>query len=165
MSKHLDTMMVLTANQKATLLQEGGSGDWRFAAWRARNTPYIVCTSSAPYERGRGFLIGKVSGVKPADTKGRLFIEISEYADINVPHMWGGDRNPNVYVSSEDLQIDFSKLEWKPVTQAKNATVPAVETHQMQDVDVGVLTIDTAKLGLAKGLGVPVSAIKITIEA
>ena len=62
-------------------------------------------------------MVGKVKDVVPTPArKGRFLIQFSEYALVNVPDVWKGDRNPVRYVERlEDLGIDPLTLKWKPM--------------------------------------------------
>ena len=55
-------------------------------------------------------------------------IEFSEFARVDIPDIWLGDRNPVKYRRLEDLDIDFSKLKWEPMPEPNSAPVPVVET-------------------------------------
>ena len=90
-------------------------------------------------------------------------ILFSEYARVNIPNAWKGDRNPVKYASLKDVGIDPSNLKREPMpspTTGKaasraHANVAAVESR---------LTIAEAKKALALTFGVPSEAVEIVIR-
>lgn len=166
-----DVLMVFTGKGRSQILADGGSQSWALNADRARRCRYLVCTQNRPglpwskpeAEEGTAFLIGKVSGVSQArddDSDGRYLIEIDSYAELDMPKLWDGGRNPVRYTNLTDLGIDVAKLTFKPLPTSKKAAAAAPAA----DAPVG-LTVQQAKEGLSKTFGVPLSAIEIVIRA
>lgn len=106
--------------------------------------------------QSRGFLLGRISGTKEApENPGRRIIQLSEYADIDIPNGWTGQQNPIRYTSLSELGIDPDKVEWKPFPM----------DHVVDQDHIPALTIEEAKRGLAKKLGVTPDCVEITIRA
>ena len=116
-----DAIVVFTARSPARIIREGGSQSWVLNAARAKSCQWLVCTqnrhhpdhtfSDATEPHGAGFLVGKISGIRPSrepDGEDRWHITISEYARIHVPDLRGEGRNPVRYASLADLGIDPS---------------------------------------------------------
>lgn len=176
-----NTVVVFTARTVEQILREGGTAAWRVNRRHAQHAGYVVCTRNAhhvatdgPEEHGSAFLIGKVSGVVRAsdelklvgDTpqkagKLRYLIQFSEYARVNVPGVWKGDRNPVKYANLEELGIDVSVLEWEPMP---TSPAPIRDVTPVTCTYSGPLTMAQAKTGLALTFGVPPEAIEITIR-
>lgn len=160
-----NAVTVFTAKSLASILAEGGSGDWKLDAARAKKCEWLVCTQNAhnpedyadgTESHGSAFLVGKISRITPAPTPGRWTIEFSEYAHISEPDVWTGDRNPVRYTTLDALGIDvsgmsFQKIDGKAAPTARPAPV------------VG-LTIVQAKAGLAATYDVDVDSIEIVIR-
>lgn len=164
-----DTVMVFTSTPLEKVFEDGGSGNWSAKASRVASCQYVVLVKSDTSSNGfptndvplgSAFLIGKVTGTKESEEVNRLIIQFSEYAEINLPGAWTGNRNPVAYLDIEDLEKkyqDFSlaELTWHPFP-----------TEKVKEVDtVKPLTIADAKLGLAKQLGIDPSQIEIRITA
>jgi hypothetical protein len=116
-------LVVLTAKDTRSLLEEQGCGNWRLDADRARQCAFLVCTQNAHHPdpaffptapHGAAFLIGRVAGVVPAMAEpGRWLIKIAEYAECNIPNIWqksGPGRYPVRYTTLEALGIDPTHL-------------------------------------------------------
>lgn len=88
-----------------------------------------------------------------------MVIQISEYSEIDIPNAWTGNRNPVAYTEVDSFEVkhhfDISKLSWElfPVNE-----VP-------QQASIKALTMDEAKNGIAKTLGIDPSCIEIQIKA
>jgi hypothetical protein len=164
----MDTIIVFTSKPFETMIIEGGSGYWSANKKRIEKCKYIVTTKSntlrehfpsdIKISQGSAFLIGKISGIAEKENK-RLLIQFSEYAEINIKDSWTGNRNPVAYIDidifSEENGLDISKLEWK--------SFPFNEAEIEENVKA--LTIDDAKKGIAKTLGIDASCIEIQIKA
>lgn len=115
--------VVFTAKSVETLLAEGGTSAWRLDRNHARQCAYVVCTRNAKAEWVEGpephqsaFLVGKISDVVPApDRPERYLIQFREYARVDIPNVWKGDRNPIRYSTLQELGIDPVKLKWQPI--------------------------------------------------
>lgn len=150
-----DVISVLTYKSIETILEVGGTQSWRLDRTRAAGCDYVVICrnkkspgAEGPEPHGTAFMVGKVKDVVPStETADRWLITISEYALTDFPDQWEG-RNPVGYWTDDDFDIDFKRLDYKPI----NAS-PAG------------LTIAEAKAGLALGLNVPETSIEIIIRS
>jgi hypothetical protein len=164
-----DTVMVYTSKPLHVNFEDGGSGNWTASEGNVKSCKYVVLVKSDTYSDnfspndipiGTAFLIGKISGVKRSEIATRLVIQFSEYAEINLPDAWTGNRNPVAYLNIQDLEqkyesFSLSDLTWQPFPSEK-----------VKEVDnIKPLTINEAKLGLAKQLGIDPSNIEIRITA
>lgn len=166
-----EAIVVFTAKSVERLLQEGGTSSWRLDRNHARKCAFAVCTRNANADWVEGseahhsaFLVGKVREVvQSPDREDRYLVQFSEYALVNIPDVWKGERNPVKYASMGDLGIDPSKLKWKdmPETRAE-ASVPTREPVKAGDTPA--LTMAEAKKGLALTFGVSPDAVEITIR-
>jgi hypothetical protein len=135
------------------------------------------------------FLIAKISRIEKSTEKGsadRAIIQISEYAELSVPNAWDGNRNPVAYKHLRDFGINtFEDLEesltWTRLGAQINfgnrepADMPGDDyvAAQVSTTSVGdsagddepkALTVDEAKIGLARKFGVSIDQIEITIR-
>lgn len=167
-------VIVFTAKSTDRLLKEGGTSSWRLDRTHARKCAFAVCTRNANADWVEGaedhhsaFLVGKVSDVVPCPDypdKSRFLIQFSEFARVNIPNAWKGDRNPVKYGSLEELGIDPSTLTWEPMPVAGSMPAPILEKQVQGAVVAGPLTMAEAKKGLALTFGVAPEAIEITIR-
>ena len=164
-----EAVVVFTGKSIDTLLHEGGTSSWRLDRNHARQCAFAVCTRNSKIawvegqeQHGSAFLVGKVCGVVPTpeDERSRYLIQFSEYALVDLPETWKGDRNPVKYGTLEQLGIDPSKLDWKPMPPSKAKP----RRDATQEGDVRSLSMDLAKKGLALTFGVRPEAIEITIR-
>lgn len=175
--------VVFTAKSTERILAEGGTSAWRLDRNHARRCEFAICTRNAYAKWNQGdwaegleahhtaFLVGKISDVVPCEPtpenneapENRFLIKFSEFARVNIPGVWSGDRNPVKYRSAKDLGIDFSTLKWEPMTEPKNTPAPVVKAPAPKN-NVGALTMAEAKKGLALTFNVPPDAIEITIR-
>jgi hypothetical protein len=156
-----NAVVVLTARGPDKILAEGGSQNWRLNEDRARKSEYLVCVQnrhngnwgSATEPHGTAFLIGRITEIVPSpEEPQRWLIKIGQYAKINVPNVWQSWRFPVRYMSLEELGIDPEKLEFETLEGA---------THGPQKLgDV----IDLAKQQIAAFAGVPVGAVRISVD-
>jgi len=166
----MNVVMVFTSQPLQTMIDNGGSGNWAANRKRLEKCTYLVATKSNtlrehfPSDRnvkqGAAFLVGKISNIaESSHHEGRLVIQLSEFKEINLPKVWTGNRNPVAYTSTEKLQeehgLDLSNLDW--------SDFPATNITPVSNVKA--LTIDEAKEGIAKTLGVDTSCIEISITA
>jgi len=173
--------VVFTAKSIERILREGGTSAWRLDRNHARRCEFVVCTRNAHADWGDGaeahhaaFLVGKISDVVPCKPtpendevpENRFLIKFCEFARVDIPDVWKGDRNPVKYRSAEDLGIDFSALKWEPMPERDSAPAPVVATPSAANSkpSVGSLTMAEAKKGLALTFNVPPEAIEITIR-
>lgn len=155
-------VVVLTARGKTRILKEGGSQSWRLNAHNAGKCDYLVCVQNRKQSWGEpevdhhtAFLVGKISSISQSqeeDADGRWIINISEYADISIPNMWDGNRNPVSYSSLEEMNIDLNELKFTKLN----------EDNSSKTLDK--ISIPEAKRLLANYFDVPQENISITIN-
>lgn len=182
MSKEI--AVVFTARRLERILAEGGTSSWRLDPNRTRRCEFVVCTRNAhghwdqgnwgegPEAHHAAFVVGKIQKVVPSTAppengespKSRYLIQFSEFARVNIPDVWKGDRNPVKYMSLEELGIDFSKLKWEAMPEPDVTPAPVVESLSASMASTGPLTMAEAKKGLALTFNVPPEAIEITIR-
>jgi hypothetical protein len=161
------------------ILKEGGTSSWRLDRNHARRCAFAVCTRNANADWVEGsephhsaFLVGKIRDVVPClptpendeAAENRYLIQFSEYARVNIPDTWGGDRNPIKYTTLEELGINPSALKWEPMPENTEPTGAVDQMVAPKSSAVQPLTIAAAKRGLAKALNVPPEAVEITIR-
>jgi hypothetical protein len=132
-----EAIVVFTAKPAEQILADGGSGDWRLDAQRARQAEYLVCTqnqhNSDPIDprvgpprapHGAAFLIARISGVAPSHAEPkRWMINIREYTECLLVNIWRKSgqihlRYPVWYTTLEDLGIDLATLPtFRPLSQ------------------------------------------------
>ncbi len=164
-------VIVFTYKSLDRILEDGGTSAWRLDRNHARSCDYAVCTRNAHSEHSEGrephrsaFLVGKVKDVVPSKGReGRFIVLFSEYAEVDIPDAWKGDRNPVSYGKLSDLGITPSALNWQPMPVTLEPE-PAPEIEHKKVSVVPPLTMAEAKLGLAKGFDVSPDCIEITIK-
>ncbi|HJS12213.1 hypothetical protein [Sphingopyxis sp.] len=165
-----DSIMVLTFKGIERLLTDGGTSSWRLSRKEALKCKYAICARNRFDERNEGmeehgtaFLIGRIRDIVPAnDRPYRWLIRFEEFAEVSIPDAWDGVRNPVRYINLADLGIDESDLDFKPMAQPTRAANPR---QKQEVVETNELTIEMAKILLAKKFGVDPAAIEITIRA
>jgi hypothetical protein len=120
---------LLTHEPVLEILSEGGTGNWVANAQRVRNYPFVVLvrnrrhpSAPADVEHRTAFLVGRISGVRAVSETAvsgypRVFIEISEYAEVAVSNAWGKSQNPVWFTDLETLGIKEDELQFKPVDE------------------------------------------------
>lgn len=158
--------LTFTARGIERILREGGSGCWTADPYRVSNSvEYVVCCQNTNPQRkgndwgeishkhGQAFIVGKLSEVvlatKDLGEKKRYRFLFSEYAEIEVDNLWGGDRFPVRYLSEDDLPFNIRSLEFK--------AMPVFEPTEH------IFTLDEAKEALAKVHEMKKSDIKIIL--
>jgi len=165
-----DTLIVFTARSPERIIREGGSQAWLLNPARAKLCAWLVCTqnrhnpdhefSDATEPHGCGFLLGRISGVRPSEEdEGRWLISISEFARINYPDLWDHGRNPVRYTSLGELGISLDGVQFQPMPTSAEPR-PPVGSQRVPPT----LTIAEAKRALAASFGVKPEAIEITIR-
>jgi hypothetical protein len=163
--------VLFTAKSIERILREGGTSSWRLDRNHARQCSFAICTRNAHADWVEGqeahrsaFLVGKIKDVVTSPTyNDRYLIQFSEFALVNIPDAWKGDRNPVRYSTLEEIGIDPAKLKWEPMP--KFVDTPKTETEPIPLTQVvGALTMAEAKKGLSLTFGVPPEAIEITIR-
>ncbi|WP_210302221.1 hypothetical protein [Methylobacterium brachythecii] len=115
-------------------------------------------------------MIGRIKEVilsqEDNDKTERYFVVFSEYAEISHEDAWPGNRNPVRYSDLSEFGVDDpDALIWHPMHQPTPQRQQASASTQVEDHGVvGPLTIPEARVALAVGLGVPESAIEITVR-
>jgi len=165
-----EVLMVFTGKSVKTILKEGGTSSWHVKPSRARQCAYAVCTRNSKISwvqgnepHGSAFLIGRIREVVQTppeiDSRGRsdrYLIRFSQYALLNIPNVWKGDRVPTRYMTLSELSIDLEKLKWLSMTQP--------QVTDSGNAMVTELSIAEAKPLLARKYGVPPESIEITIR-
>jgi hypothetical protein len=174
-----EAIVVFTAKSIDRILREGGTSAWRLNRNRARQCPLVVCTRNAHsgWVEGKeahhsAFVVGKVLDVVPCEAtpennesdKNRYLIRFSEFARVNIPDYWEGDRNPVVYRSLEQLGIDPTALRWEVMPEPVPSVEPSDGLDRSQQVGFRPLTLSEAKKGLALTFNVAPEAVEITIR-
>lgn len=164
-------VVVLTARGKSRILREGGSQAWRLNAHHAGKCSYVVCVQNRNKSWGQpeakhhtAFLIGKISSISQSQeegSQGRWIINISEYADISIPNVWDGNRNPVAYRTLEELNIDLENLQFNKLEQEPNVLEQA---NKPKEKELEKISIPEAKRLLANYFDVPQENISITIN-
>ena len=163
-------VVILTARGKSRILREGGSQAWRLNAHHAGKCSYVVCVQNRNKSWGQpeakhhtAFLIGKISSISQSQeegSQGRWIINISEYADISIPNVWDGNRNPVAYRTLEELNIDLENLQFNKLEQEPNVLEQANKPKE----ELEKISIPEAKRLLANYFDVPQENISITIN-
>lgn len=178
-------LVVLTSRGTQRLLSEGGTQSWRLDPLRVQRLEYCVCVQNldtghfggADHEQHTAFLIGRISGVVPShEAQGRFLVQFSEYASVNCPKAWLGGRNPVRYGLLEDFGVlDPDTLDWHymPDEQTADAALSRIkagvsERLGLRDARSNPQSASNSlaeyKTELAERLGVPESAIEISIK-
>lgn len=183
-------VIVFTFKSVKRLIREGGTSSWRLDRNHARHCAFAVCTRNSKRNEAEddledsahvddapktedhqsAFLVGKISNVVPCPRHGdqkRYLIQFSEYARVNIPDAWRGNRNPVKYSSLKELGIDPAALNWEPMpapSALKSAPTASKWAVEGGGDIIGPLTMADAKKGLALTFGVPPEAIEITIR-
>ena len=169
MSEGAEMVKVLTSKSLRLMFEESGTGIWKANAERVARCKYVIIVRNHSLDRssdedwisrddiphGTAFLVGRGLSTIPHQEKGRVTIAFQEYAEIKQPNSWDGSKNPVAYLNESDFELDLSALKWKPFP--RELAVP--ELH------VRPLTINEAKQGIAKSLGLSVDNIEIIIRA
>ncbi|WP_318587889.1 hypothetical protein [Enterobacter hormaechei] len=167
---------VLTARGITEILSTGGSQAWRLDASHAAKYEYLVCVQNSKKDWGsqeakhhHAFMVGRISGISRApENPHRWIINISSYAEIDIPEQWDGNRNPVSYRNLKDIGIETNKLEFKAVPKfaptSLNVEQAGDEYEDEEENVVKPLTLKEAKVGLALYFGVNEENIQITIQ-
>ena len=180
-------LIVFTFKSIERLLREGGTSSWRLNRNHAKQCVFAVCTRNtkrneaeddledpghvgdAPKTEAHqsAFLVGRIGNIVRCPRHGdkmRHLIQFSEYARVNVPDAWKGDRNPVKYGALEEFGIDPSALRWEPMPATEAATPAPTASNKANSDTTGHLTMAEAKKGLALTFGVSPDAVEITIR-
>lgn len=154
-------VVVLTGKTFERLVSDGGTGFWRANQSALQACKYVLMVANSKTKEKlsqyhpssihhHAFLVGKLKGTLKVDD--RILIQISEYAHINLPNAWKGDRNPVRYLDitelKSELNLEIEKLEWLPFPQKEVSHLP----HQQQGVLLRDASIEQL-IARAKDLG------------
>src|SRR5690349_18178383 len=118
-------LVVFTRKPFEEIQANGGTGNWKIDPPRVIRTPYVVCTSNSHDRHGAAFVIGKPGEPRLVrrDELGRprYFIPFTDFAQIDRPNVWDGQRNPVKYTTLEALGIDPAELDFQPMPQRTEA--------------------------------------------
>lgn len=149
-----NTIITFTRNQLQEIKEKGYDYSWILNKQRAEKCKYLVCCHSEGAKRRDAFLVALINRIRQVDNdvKGnaRWAIDISEYANIDLPNVWQGWQNPVHYTSLDELGIEPSSIRFKKLQESKN--------------DISSLTIEQAKQGLAKSFAINPEQIEILIK-
>ena len=168
-----NAVTVFTGKSTESIFEEGGSSSWVMDRTHAMGCRYLVCCRSGidwvegPEPRGSAFLVGIISDIVPSpdpDLSHRWLVKISEYALVAARDVWRGWRNPVRYTTLEELGIDPTVLDFKPMPETMQLREPRVKAKYAVPAESNSLTIAEAKRGLAKTFSVAEDAIEITIR-
>jgi len=203
-----ESVMVYTYKSKETILKYGGSQSWKLNPNRVKKCEYIICFNNSTHSLsenkenfGQAFFVGKISNVKRNYgfiTNDRWIIEFDEYAEINMidnwkitssnaPYLWGGWRNPVIYLPTKEVKINFDKLlfkkaperdlsfieqhgkmekEWFQNLSAETNQENIIRKENLKEISnkVDSLTIEEAKIGLSKYYNIPEENIEIILR-
>ena len=177
---HKDTVMVFTVDSFERIIKEGGTSAWHLDPKRVEGCEYVVCTRKTATSKRlpelplSAFVIGKIGSVVPAQradfpginqTK-RYLIGFSEFARIQIPDAWVKQMNPVKYIALNSLSIDPTNLNWEPmpttvVDWGKSIDEASLNSNAPGN---GTVTISSAKISLARALGVKPEQVEITIK-
>ena len=133
-----EALAIFTAKSKSTIRNDGGTQAWVPNRAHARGCHYaVMCRNTraewappkdkAPEPHGSAFLVGRISDVVPSTKDGaRWKVVFDEYAEVSIPDVWEGWRNPVKYTTLEELGIDIEDLDFKPTlaTQTSRGALP-----------------------------------------
>jgi hypothetical protein len=184
--------VVFTYKSIERILRDGGTQSWRMHPSHIGAFEYVVCARNrrhalveGPEEHGSAFLIGRVRDVVPSTDpeviertrvtgRKRFLIRMAEAAIIDVPKFWQWGRWPTHYGNLDDLGIDPSKIDFKPLsdllreirenTRIPTTARPAGTTSSPAPAQSWRDLIEAAKIGLGAQLGVDASSIEITVR-
>ena len=168
-------LAIFTGKGTPVILEVGGSQSWVLDRNKARACKYAVLyfNEGAPWStkgfatpHHHAFLVGRISDVaRSVETPDRWIVEFDEYAEVKDAGVWGGWRNPIRYTTLEELGIDESELDFKPMPAPNESPATAPDPHTSRSGPEPMrLTIEAAKAGLAATYGVKPEAIEIIIR-
>ena len=181
-----DTVAVFTVRSPQRVLREGGTQAWVLNPVRAKQCTWVVCVQNRNhkdhvFEEGTSphataFMVGRIASLRRSleeDALERWYIAFSEYAMIDMPHVWKGRRNPVRYTLLADLGIDPATLSFQVLPPPQPVPLPEPPRPRIEapvpplvaapTVPRG-LTISEAKRGLASTFGLAEEAVEITIR-
>jgi len=158
-----DTILTITENTLLDCIERAGVG-WMAASFKqAQKVMYVVVAHRGGIDNGAAKFVIKVKGVNRHPNENRVMFTFEEYAEIDVPNAWPGNRKPFTYVNSDDMGIDFEALVWQKVgsipLRDENGTLIALFEKLEQ------LSIADIKKVIAKKYKVTTESIEINIKA
>jgi hypothetical protein len=160
---------LFTKEAVADIEKQGGTGNWVTSASKVREFPFVVLVRnrnhpSAPSdaEHGTAFLVGRISGARESsETAGngspRVFIEIGDYALVNVKKAWSRSQNPVWFTDLDTMGITENDLHFQSIPQ------PEAEPGKLASKDKDAVLADM-KRQIARLFNVPGSAVDISIR-
>ena len=166
-------LLIFTGKSLKQCLQAGGTQSWALNRANARHCKYAVLCQNAYADgswaegnepHGSAFMVGRISDVVPSreeGNEGRWLVLFDEYAQINIPNIWQGWRNPVRYTTFEELSLKLDDMHFEPMPSApeENRTIESPSREKIIS-----LTIQEAKEGLAAKYGVKPEAIEVIIR-
>lgn len=165
-----EVLAVLTYKAIETCLDVGGTQSWALDRAHAMQCRYAVLCRNGRHPdvedtrpHKTAFMVGKIDDVIPStDHEGRWLVTFSEYAEIDVPDVWKGGRNPVSYTTLDELGVSLDGVKFKPMPKReKEAVQPGLDATAAPPA---MLTIAEAKRALAVTFGVKPDAVEITIR-
>ncbi len=190
-------VVVFTNRGLQRMYREGGSQAWRMDAARASKCKYVICVQNRNATWGQptanhkeAFLIAEIARIESStESPDRQMIKFRSVAEISVPNMWDGNRNPVSYMTLGDFGIqtyeDLCNLKFNKLFNFPGPEVSTVSPgddyaaaedeadsaqHAVGSCSDGeeapqALTIEQAKQGLALKFGLRIEQIEILIRA
>lgn len=163
---------IFTGKSTDTVLTDGGTQSWVMDRANALQHTYVVLCRNAHIEwvegdepHGSAFLLGRLLDVVPStETAGRWKVLLSHYAELRLPDVWQGWRNPVRYTTLEELSIDPSKFAFQPMPQRESAPRVIDGLHRMRGGFQETITLSEAKRLLSATYGVKPEAVEIIIR-
>lgn len=166
-------LAVLTSKSRDRMMSEGGTAHWVLNPAEVRKFDHVICVrhanspidpgpGSRPEPHGAAFLVAKIRDLevtKRDQGRTRYRVLFDEVADVSAPDFWDGSRNPVRYMPTAEVLasgIDLGALKFKPM--------PRGAVSSPDSMNIGALTIEQAKRGLAKTFSVSPDAIEIIIR-
>ena len=184
-------ILIFTVEGEGLILGRGWSGYWKANRFRASEYKYALfcqnlnksgaapaswsfATATKPH--GTGFLLARLEAVVPSpEGEDRRRFQLGDFVRIDKPNLWKSWRFPlNYEYTLQDFDLDPNSLPFEPMPPPLAVGAPhvgqsvmlgEVKPKEIKDRECpGALTIAEAKAGLALGLGVPETAIEITVR-
>lgn len=169
-----EAICVYTFKSRERIIANGGTSSWVLNRAKARGCEWVICARNGNHAAAEGsethgsaFLVARVRDIVPSPELGyedRWLIRFDEYAEVELPDVWKGWRNPVKYLSLEELDIDPTRLALKPMPDDAGRSSAAVTEREVAEDAPFTLTIAKAKEGLANAFGVSTEAVHITIH-
>lgn len=148
-----------------------GSQSWKTDLSKAREATHVVMTRNGRHRGAKSgdkvphraaFAVGRVVAIVPSDERdGRWKFKCDAIARLDPPkpEIWEkGRRYPVHYTTFEDLGINIDELKFEPLENYHSKSDDNISSPR------GALTIEAAKIGLAKTFKVKPEQIEITVR-